>query len=428
MSKKVPFIKRLGYIILIFFLACLLVEAFNHIFYITVNHRLFSIDHYRKQIETALIAENPSDSKTIPGITNTWQFVEVIHPYLGFVMDPNRNDKSLNISDYGFMGKTEPVFSRKKNELVIGIFGGSFAQLTGLISKDRLIEKLEPLNKNVTILIFSLGGYKQPQQLITLSYLLSLGTVFDVVVNIDGFNEIALPPVDNLKKNVNPFYPRIWKYRVAGIKTPTLNKMLARLFVLKQERVKWSNVYNRFGLYRSISLCIIWDAKLLALEKERTKILLAIKHYKSDKLADYIITGPEYSFTEGQEMFDDLAHHWMRSSIQMKNLCEANNIAYYHFLQPNQYVKGSKPMGKEEMSVAIQDDFIYKPFVMPGYSSLRKFSVELIDQDVNFKDLTMIYSNIEEPLYVDACCHTNKKGFDIVADIISETILKDFLL
>ena len=37
----------------------------------------------------------------------------------------------------------------------------------------------------------ALFGYKQPQQLTTLAYLMSIGGQFDLVLNIDGFNEVA---------------------------------------------------------------------------------------------------------------------------------------------------------------------------------------------------------------------------------------------
>ena len=48
------------------------------------------------------------------------------------------------------------------------------------------------------ILCLALGGMKQPQQLLALEYFLSLGASFDVVINLDGFNEIALPYSENL--------------------------------------------------------------------------------------------------------------------------------------------------------------------------------------------------------------------------------------
>ena len=49
---------------------------------------------------------------------------------------------------------------------------------------------------------------KQPQQLFKLLYLDLLGFQPDVIINYDGFNEIALPFAENLPSNLNAIYPR----------------------------------------------------------------------------------------------------------------------------------------------------------------------------------------------------------------------------
>ena len=51
---------------------------------------------------------------------------EVLHPYLGFVRDP---DVGKDISEYGFMLKKEDssLHRREEGKLIVGIFGGSVA-------------------------------------------------------------------------------------------------------------------------------------------------------------------------------------------------------------------------------------------------------------------------------------------------------------
>jgi hypothetical protein len=39
----------------------------------------------------------------------------------------------------------------------------------------------------------------------------------------------------------------------------------------------------------------------------------------------------------------------------MRALCRGNGIPFFVFLQPNQYLPGRKPMGREEQAVAILD-------------------------------------------------------------------------
>src|SRR6185436_13391576 len=51
--------------------------------------------------------------------------------------------------------------------------------------------------KEIVPLCFSHEGYKQPQQLLVLAYFLSIGQPLDLVVNIDGFNEVALSSLND---------------------------------------------------------------------------------------------------------------------------------------------------------------------------------------------------------------------------------------
>ena len=48
------------------------------------------------------------------------------------------------------------------------------------------------------------GGWKQPQQLLALSWILALGGELDVLINVDGFNEVALDGVENAERGVFP--------------------------------------------------------------------------------------------------------------------------------------------------------------------------------------------------------------------------------
>ena len=59
------------------------------------------------------------------------------------------------------------------------------------------------------------AGYKQPQQLLALAYFLSLGAEYDLMINLDGYNDIVLPFTDNYNVGVNPFFPRNWNLRIS---------------------------------------------------------------------------------------------------------------------------------------------------------------------------------------------------------------------
>ena len=109
----------------------------------------------------------------------------------------------------------------------------------------------------------------------------------------------------------------------------------------------------------------------------------------------------------------------------MHKLCEANNIRYFHFLQPNQYVPGSKRMGEKELKRAFLETHPYKNQVERGYPFLAKAGEELVKEGVNFHDLTMVFADRSEPIYIDTCCHVNTKGNEILGSIIGKAIVQD---
>ena len=144
----------------------------------------------------------------------------ILHPYLGYVMDPRLAQPGVQAADLdalsvelGFPRNHEAVIQpADPRRAVIGIFGGSVADMLSVGGADALRAGLAraPAFHGREIVLVSLAapGYKQPQALMTLNYLLVLGAHFDAVVNLDGVNELALPEVELAPLGVAPFYPR----------------------------------------------------------------------------------------------------------------------------------------------------------------------------------------------------------------------------
>jgi hypothetical protein len=55
----------------------------------------------------------------------------------------------------------------------------------------------------------ALGGWKQPQQLFALQLAWLRGGEFDAVINLDGFNEVAMV-AQNVGSGVPAWFPRGW--------------------------------------------------------------------------------------------------------------------------------------------------------------------------------------------------------------------------
>jgi hypothetical protein len=98
----------------------------------------------------------------------------------------------------------------------------------------------------------------------------------------------------------------------------------------------------------------------------------------------------------------------------MKRLCDANGIAYAHFLQPNQYVEGAKPMTPRELRLIANPAFYGTP-VRLGYPELQRQGVALAQAGVAFRDLTRIFADVRDEVYADGCCHLNGDGYRRVA-------------
>src|SRR5690606_10565907 len=119
---------------------------------------------------------------------------DALHPYFGPMHRPGVRAESNNFgfgSPYAF-----PYRRANDRQLLIGIFGGSVARFFCDQGIPRLTQVLERdpryAGREIVPLCFAHEGYKQPQQLLVLAYFLSIGQELDLVLNIDGFNEVAL--------------------------------------------------------------------------------------------------------------------------------------------------------------------------------------------------------------------------------------------
>lgn len=401
----------------------LVLEGVSFLGYRAINRSWFSYANARRAL--AATAPAPDAEYAVAGLTDMSQgdFIEVLHPYFGFVADPERNKEFWKVSEFGFplSDRPSPIVKRAPGKVVIGVFGGSFAHPVYLSLKNLLNARAAQAGQEFVVINLALGGYKQPQQLMILNYLLALGAEFDVVIALDGFNEVALPASDNIPNKVNPFYPRGWDRRTAHAIDSETVRLLGYRETTKLSKRDWADRFTRYRLYVSPTLFLIWQFQDRRMAKSVQETNKRIARQETGTKS-YTMRGPAYPDANEEDLYRDIAEVWKRSSLQMKALCEASGAKYYHFLQPNQYVAGSKPMKDEERRLAINETSPYQKGVIKGYPLLTKAGESLVKAGVIFTDLTMIYSDRSETLYQDDCCHTNTEGSNIVAERIAEVI------
>ncbi|SLM29984.1 hypothetical protein MTBBW1_2030074 [Desulfamplus magnetovallimortis] len=414
--------KKISFILILVFFAYLVIEILGMVSYYVVFQELYSKKQVKKLITQILEVENVEFTNKSDSAGDVWvgNQVEVIHPYFGYFRDPERNQ---GITNQGFPSYQKKQDLNKKNDQInIAVFGGSFAKGTYFLGIEDLKKCFKFANKKVNIVNFAIGGYKQPQQLMVLNYLILMGAHFDIVINIDGFNEVALPFVENIKNKVSPFYPRNWLYRARDINDPVITKITSKIYFLTSVRRVVSRSVKEYKLYRSPTLTLIWRIIDNSINLRLAMTQDHLKEAIGSKNLGFAVKGPEYRFDSKEGMYDDLADVWMRSSISMKYLCDSYRIKYFHFIQPNQYDPDSKKFTSKERKIAFDPGHPYRNGVLNGYPKLRERGKQLIENGVNFKDLTYIFNENEELLYSDTCCHLNEQGYKLIVEKICEFI------
>lgn len=344
----------------------------------------------------------------------------IIHPYYGFIVNP----ESPGMNRYGFFER-EPFTERGPDRYVILILGGSFADQVFYLGKEAMAERLRShekfRDKDIEVLSVALGGYKQPQQMIILADLLLHGGQYDAVVNIDGFNEVDAS-LDNFEDGLNPFYPNNWKLHARqGVDTAAIAQ-IARIENAREKRRTLRQLFGRFPL-RSLTFTLtLWDVldhrQLADMRREMSEL---DQRLSSGTLPPRV-RGPAMDYADTDTVYREIALVWARASLHMQRLCEIYDIAYFHFLQPNQYVPESKPYTDDERRIALVDDYSGGDHVRDGYPFLQERGDELREQGVDFTDLTGIFKDEPRTIYSDFCCHVNELGADILAAKIADTI------
>ena len=399
---------------------------------------LFSWEQHREAREkimgdyqSALVKEEKYNKKSLETKKRIRRPEEVIHPYLGYVVDhQDTRCPDFGFCDYRNRGKTTTeVFDKKSDQVYVGIFGGSFAYGVSVTSTPGLIEKViagipKYAGKEIIVYTISAGGFKQPQQLMALNYYLIQGIEFDLIINIDGFNDIVLPIVDGLNRGTNPLFPRGWAARFRGAYNKEQLILNGTIELLRKDRYDMAKSLDNSLMRFSVIANSIWlqrDARRITKIADIQNFLVTQDTRKKFK-ASYAATGPAYSFDSQDELYKDLADTWALGSRMIYDLSKSNSFEYFHFLQPNQYVKGSKLFSEDERKIAILEGYAYQKPAVEGYPYLINAGKKLQQNGVPFYDLTRMFEDKEEILYVDACCHLNQQGYDYVVQEIAKII------
>ncbi|HSV43865.1 MAG TPA: hypothetical protein VLJ10_04855, partial [Candidatus Bathyarchaeia archaeon] len=307
----------------------------------------------------------------------------VIHPYTGF-----------NFLEGTLFRYSNIIPKRKPNQVIIGMTGGSVAGIFYAFRRNALAERLKQTpffhGKEIVFVGLAIAGAKQPQQLFLLTNALTYGAEFDILINIDGFNELALPAAENIPQHIHPLFPRRWNLLIkikSFDKDTAALQFVGKIALYKEWRRRWNLLFDDSLLRFSMTMRLTQYAGDNILENLLTRGRIDLDRYKESQTESF---GPPFSFTNKTQLYQTLVQYWKHHSKMLGDLCRANGIEYFHFLQPNQYLKNSKTFSPEELKIAFDENHPYREPIEQGYPYLRTAGNELQEEGELFFDLSMI--------------------------------------
>jgi len=374
--------------------------------------------------------------------------VLLLHPFLGYAGNP-RHERGLidavylhrifpgepsgyyrrnqRINSHGFPSE-HGDYAALEGGFHVGIFGGSMAEQLASVGGEALIERLSirlPERRPVRVLNFAIGGYKQPQQLIALALAALQGIRLDVVVNLDGFNEVALSGAD-AEAGHDPLFPSRAHY-------------LPLLELRDPERASEDLILGLAGAIDARRAAEAWRARcrergLCASELARALVgrLVLWHRARAASLEEAARSGPAGPARSWRSCLDRgdpseacrerIADLWEEGSLAMAAIARRLGAQYVHALQPNQYVEGSRTLTPRERAIAYNPQNERSRHARAGYPLLRQRIPGMAERGVEVLDLTGLFGELEEDVYVDVCCHTNLLGTEMLARAIADRV------
>ena len=373
------------------------------------------------------------------GIRLDESIVERLHPFFGYVLKQGAftNEKlKLKVNKHGFFSLYEyPFIKTNKKQFIIGVFGGSVAnnfavdEYKNQILSKKLQSYPEFADREIVVLNFGNGGYKQPQQLLILNYFLALGQELDLVLNIDGFNEVALSNLNN-KAQIELGMPSVQHIQpLTNLVSNVSPEVMSAIVQINDNKKQLKAGIDKLQTCQ-LALChAVTSLRVKQLVNNYQQAIVKydaeVKKSNADTANSGIVYVPKAdSVLPDRAAFDKMASMWYESSIGMNQILSSRKIKYFHFIQPNQYYPTKRVFTAKEKEIAINKESPYIEGVKKGYPVLLSKVDDLQKARVNVFSAVNILDNTKETVYKDACCHYNSVGEEVLANYISSSIIK----
>jgi len=322
----------------------------------------------------------------------------------------------------------------RPDDYTILLTGGSVAAFFALTEGEALARDLESdarlAGRRVVVLQGAHASHKQPQQLNRVALHLSMGHRPDLVIDLNGFNEMAFG-VENGRKGCNPAWPTSpsWGTSVAGVSSPSPERMdlIAQLWKLRNESYDLVRTALKHGLQRSCAIGALAEARMRSLSVRRGDLqqrIALVENASTDERTRRQVGGPEFDASP-EALLEASERVWTESSRSMRALCDSRGLAYLHVLQPALFDAGSKPVSAEEERIQNPNDS-WLVGARDGLPRLRRAGLQLAAEGEHFLDASRMFAEMTETFYVDAI-HFSPSGNARLRGLIVERIRADIL-
>ena len=329
----------------------------------------------------------------------------VPHPFYGVVNDWDFDE--LNSAS-----------ARKECGLVVGLLGGSVASQVSREFELALLRHAVSLGSASPIVVnLAHDRYRQPRQAQAFVSKLASSRRFHVVVSLDGFNAVN-ELLDVVHMSGRSLFPKEWPFMIAM--TAEQRFAAGRILALRDEQE--ALLAERGGIRGSATFGLLRRWRL-----DRIERLVVRQHHDLFEAGnvqhDLEKHGPRQT-SASDELRRAAVESWYRGALLLARLARRQGTEYYHFLQPNQYVPGAKPLTDLELRKAFLTNSPEAKGVRSGYPLLAEYGRRLRERGVEFFDLSRIYADVYETLYADTCCHLNRRGNELLAAAVLRRIIE----
>ena len=324
-----------------------------------------------------------------------------IHPYYGYT-------DALPRADLNRM----PPRQTGADRVVIGVSGGSVADQAIPYFRRAVRQYFadNALAKEPVIIDLAQIAKRQPMQLGTVNYLLAMGGAFDIIVNLDGFNELLFS-YRNFHDGLFPFYPASWDW----LNHWTMEEiaLVGQIRGLRDEQAELRQAGRARPFHFSAAYGLINRYRRQSVANRISQL----NHALTETQSGYSLQrhGPRGNFRDVSAVHHEAVRVWYRSSALLAYSAQAAGADYYHFLQPNLHLPDSKPLSPVELRRFYSPARLSLTGYPETYAQLTQYGQELQRRQVNYFDLTRIFVDHPETLYADRCCHLNDRGNELLA-------------